>query len=402
MWKSPAIAGTMPGRRNVPASRHGSGDFDGWRRRRWCRTHGRGRLGLVNEPWVLHVDLDQFIAAVEVLRRPELAGKAVIIGGRGDPTERAVVSTASYEARKYGVGSGMPLRIAARKVPDAVILPVDQEAYLEASDKVMAVLRSQPGATVQVLGWDEAFVGVQAEDPEAYARQLQGAVLEETRLHCSVGIGDTLVRAKVATTFGKPAGVFRLTEENWLEVMGNRPTIELWGVGTKVSRRLATLGIKTVAQLAASNPDDLVPEFGPRMGPWYAQLGRGDGAREVDDTPWVARGHSRETTFQRDLTEPGQIEEAVKELAAHVLEDVAAEGRPVVGLTLKVRYAPFITKTYARKIPETSDPAEVLARALDLAAKIEPDRPIRLLGLRAEMTMPEDSRQGHTPTRSGW
>jgi DNA polymerase-4 len=116
----------------------------------------------------------------------------------------------------------------------------------------------------------------------------------------------------------------------------------------------------------------------------------------------VARGHSRETTFQRDLTESGQIDDAVRELAAHVLEDVAAEGRPVIGLTLKVRYAPFLTKTYARKIPETSDPEEVLSRALDLVAKIEPGRPIRLLGLRAEMTMPEDSRQGHTPTRSGW
>jgi DNA polymerase-4 len=116
----------------------------------------------------------------------------------------------------------------------------------------------------------------------------------------------------------------------------------------------------------------------------------------------VARGHSRETTFQRDLTEPGQIDGAVRELAGHVLEDVAAEGRPVIGLTLKVRYAPFLTKTYARKIPQTSDPAVVLARALDLVAKIEPGRPIRLLGLRAEMPMPEDSRQGHTPTRSGW
>ena len=351
---------------------------------------------------MLHVDLDQFIAAVEVLRRPELAGKPLIVGGRGDPTERAVVSTASYEARTYGVGSGMPLRIAARKVPDAVILPVDHDAYLEASGKVMAVLRAQPDATVQVLGWDEAFVGVRTGDPDSYARQLQQAVLAETRLHCSVGIGDTVVRAKVATTFGKPAGIFRLTEDNWLEVMGGRPTIDLWGVGTKVSRRLAKLGIETVAQLAASNPDDLVPEFGPKMGPWYAQLGRGDGAREVDDTPWVARGHSRETTFQQDLTGPGQVNAAIRELAGHVLEDVAAEGRPVVGLTLKVRYAPFITKTYARKIPETSDPAEVLARALDLVAKIEPHRPIRLLGLRAEMTMPGDSRQGHTPTRSGW
>ncbi|WP_445744604.1 DNA polymerase IV [Pseudarthrobacter phenanthrenivorans] len=356
----------------------------------------------MDEPWVLHVDLDQFIAAVEVLRRPELAGKAVIVGGRGDPTERAVVSTASYEARAYGVGSGMPLRIAARKVPDAVILPVDHEAYLAASEEVMSVLRAQPAATVQVLGWDEAFVGVRTEDPEAYALRLQQAVLAQTRLHCSVGIGDTLVRAKVATTFGKPAGLFRLTESNWLEVMGERPTIELWGVGARVSARLAKLGIETVAQLAASNPDDLVPEFGPKMGPWYAQLGRGDGARVVDDTPWVARGHSRETTFQQDLTEPRQVDDAVRELAAHVLADVAAEGRPVVGLTLKVRYAPFTTKTYARKIPETADPEEVLARTLDLVGKIEPGRAIRLLGLRAEMTMPEDSRQGHTPTRSGW
>lgn len=358
--------------------------------------------GVNGIPWVLHVDLDQFIAAVEVLRRPELAGKPIIVGGRGDPTERAVVSTASYEARAFGVGSGMPLRIAARKVPDAVILPVDQEAYLAASEVVMATLRAQPGATVQVLGWDEAFVGIEAEDPEAYARQVQAAVLEQTRLHCSVGIGDTLVRAKVATGFGKPAGVFRLTAGNWLEVLGSRPTKDLWGVGTKVSGRLAKLGITTVAELAASDPQNLVPEFGPRMGPWYAELGRGDGASIVDGTPWVARGHSRETTFQQDLTEPGQVDDAVRELTAHVLEDVVAEGRPVIGLTLKVRYAPFLTKTHARKIPETFDRNDILARALDLAAEIEADRPIRLLGLRAEMAMPEDARKGHTPTRGGW
>lgn len=353
-------------------------------------------------PWVLHVDLDQFIAAVEILRRPELAGKPLIVGGRGDPTERAVVSTASYEARAFGVGSGMPLRIAARKVPDAIILPVDQEAYLAASEVVMQTLREQPGATVQVLGWDEAFVGVTTEDPEAYAKQIQQAVLDNTQLHCSIGVGDTLVRAKNATDFGKPQGIFRLTAENWLDVMGARPTRDLWGVGPKISKRLAAHGINTVEELAAVNPADLVSEFGPKMGPWYAQLGRGDGATEVDDTPWVARAHGRETTFQQDLTEPGQIEDAIKELAARVLEDVAAEGRPVVGLTLKVRYKPFFTKTYARKIPETFDRDEVLSRALDLTSKMEPDRPIRLLGLRAEMAMPDDARQGHTPTRSGW
>ncbi len=351
---------------------------------------------------MLHVDLDQFIAAVEVLRRPELAGRPIIVGGRGGPMERAVVSTASYEARAFGVGSGMPLRIAARKVPDAVVLPVDHEAYLTASEEVMATLREQPGATVQVLGWDEAFIGIESEDPEAYARQVQAAVLARTRLHCSVGIGDTLVRAKVATGFGKPAGVFRLTAGNWLDVMGGRPTRELWGIGTKVSARLAKLGISTVAGLAAADPQDLVPEFGPRMGPWYAELGRGDGASVVDDTPWVARGHSRETTFQRDLTDPAQVDDAVRELTARVLEDVLAEGRPVVGLTLKVRYAPFLTTTHARKIPETFDRNEILARALDLAAGIEEGRPIRLLGVRAEMAMPDDARKGHTPTRGGW
>ncbi|MCQ1954511.1 DNA polymerase IV [Arthrobacter sp. zg-Y238] len=351
---------------------------------------------------MLHVDLDQFIAAVEVLRRPELAGKPIIVGGHGDPTERAVVSTASYEARTFGVGSGMPLRIAARKVPDAVILPVDAEAYLEASDAVMATLRAQPGAVVQVLGWDEAFVGVETEDPESYARQLQADVLERTQLHCSVGIGDTLIRAKNATDFGKPAGVFRLTTANWLDFMGERPTKELWGVGSKISGRLAKLGINTVAELAAADPQTLVPEFGPKMGPWYNELGRGDGSSVVDDTPWVARGHSRETTFQQDLTEPAQVNDAVRELTAQVLKDVAAEGRPVIGLTLKVRYAPFTTKTHARKIPETFDREDVLARALDLSGAIEPGRPIRLLGLRAEMAMPDDARKGHTPTRGGW
>jgi DNA polymerase IV len=352
--------------------------------------------------WILHVDLDQFIAAVEVLRHPELAGKPLIIGGRGDPAERAVVSTASYEAREFGVGSGMPLRIAARKVPDAVILPVDAEAYTAASAEVMATLREQPGAVVQVLGWDEAFVGIEVDDPEAYARRVQQAVLDRTRLHCSIGIGDTLVRAKIATGFGKPRGVFRLTAENWMAVMGDRSTIELWGVGSKISKRLATHGIRTVTDLASADPAVLVGEFGPRMGPWFAELGRGEGARVVDDTPWVARGHSRETTFQQDLTEPAQVEAEVRELVVRVLEDVAAEGRPVIGLTLKVRYAPFFTKTFAKKIPATEDPDVVLASALELVAKREEGRAIRLLGLRAEMPMPADAREGHTPTRGGW
>lgn len=353
-------------------------------------------------PWVLHVDLDQFIAAVEVLRRPELAGKPVIVGGRGDPSERAVVSTASYEAREFGVGSGMPLRIAARKVPDAIILPVDAPAYTAASEEVMQTLRDQPGAVVQVLGWDEAFVGVQTDDPEAYARAIQAAVLERTLLHCSVGIGDTLVRAKNATDFGKPRGVFRLTAENWLEVMGHRETVALWGVGGKISKRLAALGIRTVRELAVADEAALAAEFGPKMGPWYRQLGRGDGSAVVDDTPWVARGHGRETTFQQDIVDRDDIDAAARELLTQVLADVAAEGRPVVGVGLKVRYAPFLTKTFVHKIAETFDRDTVIAETMRLVDRIEPGRPLRLLGVRAEMRMPDDARDGHTPTRGGW
>ncbi|WP_374970934.1 DNA polymerase IV [Terrabacter sp. BE26] len=340
--------------------------------------------------WVLHVDLDQFIAAVEVLRRPELAGKPVIVGGRGDPNERAVVSTASYEARQFGVGSGMPLRLAARKVPDAVILPVDAAAYTEASERVMEALRGL-GVVVEVLGWDEAFLGVRTDDPEAFAARVRRAVLDATDLHCSVGIGDNKVRAKIATGFGKPRGVFRLTADNWFEVMGDRATIDLWGVGAKISKRLAGHGIETVRQLSEVDEAVLVGEFGPRMGVWYSQLGRGIGSAVVDDTPWVARGHSRETTYQSNLTTPEEVRAAVRELASQVFDDTVKEGRPVFRVTLKVRYAPFFTQSKARKLPAPTQERDlVVDAAVALAETLDPAREVRLLGVRAEMVMPEE------------
>ncbi|GEK21082.1 DNA polymerase IV [Cellulomonas xylanilytica] len=349
--------------------------------------------------WVLHVDLDQFVAAVEVLRRPELAGRPVVVGGRGDPTERGVVSTASYEARVFGVRSGMPLRIAARKLPDAVFLPVDAPEYEAVSERVMATLRSLD-VVVEVLGWDEAFLGVRTADPEDVARRAQEAVLRETSLHCSVGIGDNKVRAKIATEFGKPAGMFRLTAANWFDVMGHRPTIDLWGVGTKVSRRLAALGVTTVQELADAPADALVAEFGPKMGVWYHELGQGLGPATVDDAPWVPRGHSRETTFQQNLTTPEQVRDAVRAMAHEVVEDTAADGRPVVRVAIKVRYAPFVTTSMSRKLPDaTRDPATIVDAVMALVDKIE-DREIRLLGVRADMAMPDDADPAdRTPVR---
>lgn len=340
-------------------------------------------------PWVLHVDLDEFLAAVEVLRRPELAGLPIVVGGRGDPTERAVVSTASYAAREFGIRSGMPLKTAFKRCPDAVFLPVDRPVYEAASTEVMATLRAVPGATVQVLGWDEAFVGVETDDPEAVARRIQADVLAATGLHCSVGIGDTTTRAKVATGFGKPRGIARLTRDTWLPVMGARPTTAIWGIGPRIAARLARHGIETVAELAAADPDVLVAEFGPTMGPHYGRLGRGGGHARVDDTPWVPRAHGRETTYQHDLASRTEIEAALRVLATQVVEDIGREGRPCARVHLKVRFAPFFTVQRSRKLPApTYDAAQVAETALELFDRLEDDRPVRLLGVRAEMVPP--------------
>lgn len=399
------------------------------------------------EHWVLHVDLDQFIAAVEVLRRPELAGKPVVVGGDGDPTKRGVVSTASYEAREHGVGSGMPLRIAARKCPDAVFLPVDHQAYDEASAGVMTALRALEWGgrpvVVEVLGWDEAFLaagprpgdepdatarsgyigrgrpwggaageleattvveagqgslppegkgalGGSSPDPLEFAAGIREAVLAATSLHCSVGIGDNKLRAKIATDFGKPRGSFVLTAENWFEVMGDRPTRALWGIGSKTSKKLAALGIDTVRQLAESDARILAAELGPTMGPWYHRIGRGVSDSVVSAEPWVPRAHGRETTFQTDLDDWEQVAEELRRLTRQVVVDIDEEGRPAARVGLKLRYRPFITITRSLTLPAPSNDPELLGdAAVSLLERVEKDRPVRLLGVRLEMVPPE-------------
>ncbi len=369
--------------------------------------------------WVLHVDLDQFIAAVEMLRRPELDGLPVVVGGRGDPTERGVVSTASYAAREFGVRSGMPLRTALKRCPEAVFLPVDKPAYDDASARVMATLRglSWGGApvVVEVLGWDEAFVGPAPEvdqatlEPVAFAGALRAAVLETTDLHCSVGVGDNKLRAKIATDFGKPRGVSVLTGETWFDVMGERPTTALWGVGSKTAAKLKALGIETVSELAVADARMLADEIGPTMGPWYRRLGRGVGDDTVDPTPWVPRAHGREETFQADLESRAEVEAAVRRIAVAAVADIDREGRPAARVGIKVRFRPFFTVSRSLTLPApTDDPGALAAAAVSLLDRIEDlapraaeggeavgdavgdaVRPVRLLGVRLEMTPPE-------------
>jgi DNA polymerase-4 len=336
--------------------------------------------------WILHVDLDQFLVAVEVRRRPELAGRPVVVGGSGDPTQaRMVVASASYEARAVGVRSGMPLRTAARRCPEAVFLASDRAAYDAASLEVMDALRGYAGA-VEVWGWDEAVLAVDTDDPEAAAGEVRRVVDEATGLSCSVGIGDNKLRAKTATGFGKPAGIYRITGENWMEVMGHRPVEELWGIGSKTARKLNELGLSTVADLAAADVDVMRGRFGPTMGPWYVLLGRGVGGTEIDAEPRVARSRSHQTTFPVDLTERADLERELTVLAEQVTADVVAEGRSIRRVAITVRYRSFFTRTKITKLPEPTQDAQVVARAaVGLLDRFELNRPVRLLGVRGEL-----------------
>jgi len=340
--------------------------------------------------WVLHVDLDQFLASVELRRHPELAGLPVIVGGNGDPTEpRKVVTCASYEAREFGVHAGMPLRTAARRCPDATFLPSDPAAYDAASDQVMGSLRDL-GHPVEVWGWDEAYVAVTAADPLEVAEQIRTVISSETGLSCSVGISDNKQRAKVATGFAKPAGIFALNDENWMTVMAGRPVDALWGVGPKTAKKLAALEITTVRGLAHCDAELLTSTFGPRTGLWLLLLAKGGGDTEVSAEPWIPRSRSHVVTFPRDLTDRAEMDSAVMQLARQALDDVLAARRIVTRVAVTVRTATFYTRTKIRKLAApTTDAETIIAAALRVLDLFELDRPVRLLGVRLELAMPE-------------
>ncbi|HEX5903176.1 MAG TPA: DNA polymerase IV [Actinomycetota bacterium] len=342
--------------------------------------------------WIFHLDLDEFIAAVERLRRPELAGKPIVVGGDGDPSKRGVVSTASYEARVFGIRSAMPLRTAYKRNPEAIFLAVDADAYLAASREVMDTLRTFE-ARVEVAGWDEAFLSVETDEPEDLAREMQDRVLERTRLWSTIGIGDNRLQAKLASGFGKPRGVFTVTSERWPELMFGLPTTDLWGVGSKTAGKLAELGIRTVGDLATADEDALAERFGPNTGPWLASLGRGEGSSRVHPEGWTAKGHGRERTFQRDLTDHDEIRRETVRLADAVLDDLRREERSATHVTVKVRFAPFFTSTHGVTLGEpTMEPEALRSAALRALGRFELDRPVRLLGVRAEMAPPQRPR----------
>ena len=342
---------------------------------------------------MLHVDLDQFLAAVEVRRRPQLVGLPVVVGGDGNPRRpRQVVATASYEARAFGIRSGMPLGQALRRCPEAVFLPSDRPTYDAASAEVMAALRTLP-ATVEVWGWDEAFLGVSTDDPEAFANEVKTRVADATGLSCAVGIGESRLLAKTATGLAKPGGVARLMRRQWIPTMGAKSVTAIWGIGSRTAARLGELGIVTVLDLARSDHEQLARSFGPTIGPHLRVLGLGGDDSPIVDEPHIARGRSKEQTFTTDVADATSISAHVERLARELVTEVVADGRRVTHVAVKVRTSSFFTRTKISKLPApTTDPNEVAAMAMTVLARFGELRPVRLLGVRVVLEMPGETR----------
>jgi len=328
---------------------------------------------------IAHLDIDAFFASVELLRRPELRGLPVIVSGSGP---RAVVTTASYEARRFGIGSAMPTSRARRLCPAAILVPPDFAAYRDASRAVMERVRAQV-ERVEVVGLDEAYLDLDGlVAPRAAMRRLVGEIREATGLDCSVGIGPNRLVAKVASDAEKPRGFVCLTREQACARFGSRPPGLVPGIGPKTAERLERMGIATLARLAAAPLDALVAEFGANHGPDLQRRARFEGSAAI--TPIrIAVSESRETTFDTDIADPARLEEILVDLAAGLCERLAAQERRGRTIAIKVRLDDFATITRARTIAApTNDPAIVVGVAVALLREYAPARPVRLLGVR--------------------
>ena len=336
---------------------------------------------------VAHLNMDAFYVSVELQRRPELRGRPVVVAGSGP---RAVVTTASYEARRFGVFSATPAERARRRCPDAVFLPPDFPLYTERSREVMAVLREQV-ERVEVVGLDEAYLDLSGlERPRAAARRVKQAVRERTGLVCSIGVGPSKLVAKVASDAEKPDGFVVLTREQACTRFADASPGLIPGIGPKTVERLAEQGIATLGALAASGEPALVERFGPRLGPHLLRLARFDDERSLELTR-VSKSESRETTFDRDLRGLDALLPVLDGLAEELCRTLGAQGRCGRTIGIKVRLSDFTTHTRARTLPEsTNRHAVVGAVAGDLLRAFDPQRPVRLLGVRVAALDPPE------------
>jgi DNA polymerase IV len=329
---------------------------------------------------IAHLDCDSFYASVELQRRPELRGQPVVVAGSGP---RAVVTTASYEARRFGVHSAMSAARARRLCPNAIFVTPDFNAYREKSREVWAIVRERLDCPLQNMSVDEAYADVTAIDkPLRALRALVAEVHESTGITISVGVGPSRLVAKTASDAEKPAGFVVLSREQACERFAGEPARLLQGVGPRTQERLAELGLNTVGDLQAVDTDELVARFGERMGRWLKQCAFFHDTSPVQARP-AAKSLSSETTFDEDVEDLAALEETIRRLAADVCGGLQRRNMRGRTIGIKVRLDDWTNATRARTIEAwTNDQEAITTIALELLRAYAPARPVRLLGVR--------------------
>ena len=329
---------------------------------------------------IAHLDCDSFYASVELLRHPELRGRPVVVAGSGP---RAVVTTASYEARRYGVHSAMSAAHARRLCPDAIFIPPDFQAYREKSREVWGIVDERLACPMQHISLDEAYADVTAIDkPLRALRELVAAVRESSGITISVGVGPSRLVAKTASDAEKPAGFVVLSREQACERFAQQPTRLLQGVGPRTQERLAEFGMRTVADLQGADEAALVARFGQRMGRWLKAVAFFHDSSPVESRV-AAKSNSSEITFDEDVEDIAVLEETVRQMAADLCQGMKRKDKRVRTIGIKVRLDDFSNATRARTLDAfTNDAEQVTAVALDLLRAYAPARPVRLIGVR--------------------
>jgi DNA polymerase IV len=329
---------------------------------------------------IAHLDCDSFYASVELLRRPELRGRPVVVSGTGP---RAVVTTASYEARRFGVQSAMSAARARRLCPQAIFVAPDFGAYRDKSREVWELVGARLDCPMQQVSLDEAYADVTAvERPLRALRELVAAVREDTGITISVGVGPSRLVAKTASDAEKPAGFVVLSREQACARFAGAPTRLLQGVGPRTQERLATMGLTTVGDLQYADDEALVARFGARMGRWLKARAFFHDASAVESSR-VAKSRSSETTFDTDVDDLALREETVRRLAAEVAEGLRRKGTRGRTIGIKVRLDDWTNATRARTLDAFTNDAEVVTGvALELLRAYAPPRPVRLVGVR--------------------
>lgn len=334
--------------------------------------------------WILHADMDAFYASIEQLDDPAIRGKPVLVGS---PSGRGVVTTASYEARPYGVGSAMPMAIARRKCPQAVIVPPRFERYLEVSGQVMDTFgRFSP--SVEALSLDEAFLDMTGSErlfgpPEAIARRLKDAVREATGgLTVSVGIAATKYVAKVASDFRKPDGATIVPEERTLEFLHPLPVSRLWGAGPKVQERLAQFNLETIGDVAACSEDYLVNVLGS-VGAHFHRLAHGEDPRPVIGSR-AAKSVGSERTLDVDVSGRGEIWPHVLASLDEIAHRLRKSGTEASGVRVKLKTSDFRLMTRQGLLDTPTTSADTMAeKASELLDEFELSERYRLVGAAA-------------------